>query len=174
MTIRDIDPEALATSTHEAMRAKAAELAASCGVPDFPLSTSPSRVRMAVHQLATYATSGHPPEGRSELIAEYIGDVYEVATALDELLPGSAALDTDLGVVIHAASARDALDRGDPVSRVQLAALGGVSLGRIGQLVTAGQLPRPEVGQDARQRLWDAGVAKAWLAGRGVGGPGQL
>lgn len=90
-----------------------------------------------------------------------------------------AGLRSELAEVARAALARVGLEQGDPIPRVRLAALAGVSLSLIEKAIRLGELtPKPARG--GRAARGDGGgrraldvppeSARAWLAGRGVEG----
>lgn len=158
-------------------------------VPQYPAETD---LALTIADVLAYARTGRA------------GDWSDAGSALDALLSISILYDAplrddatpadwiddserdglrgELAEVARAAIARTHLERGEPVPRVRLAALAGVSVEtikkalRLGALVTAkpkrGAAGRPARGDGGgRQALdVDCASARAWLAERGVGG----
>lgn len=168
MTLRDVDPRQLADAAQREALDGLWRRAMAVGVtnPVEP-SMSPSELWLAVHQLATYATTGQPPEGRPELAYEYCVSVAEYRDYVDDGGPTQQALDE----VLQAAACRDAIASGQPVTLDQLVALSGLSRSHVQRLVAAGDAPQPvEVGGQGRGHAttFAAADARAWLSGRGV------
>jgi hypothetical protein len=135
---------------------------------------------------------------RSELLAEYVADVAAFAERGDGPYPdmqidvllvsylGSAAGRPDTGIKWWSAEAKTPLERlclaamcrsrvvdgdGDPVSQAQVAALAGLALGTLRDLISAGELRADvRVPETAKVRLIEAGEARRFLAARGVPG----
>lgn len=168
--LADIDPAEVAQSTHEALMGRLARLAGVCGVTD-PLvpAMAPSEAFLAVHQLALYATAGTPPEGRPELVGEYMQDVAQYADWLGELRSLNDPK-TPLQVVLTAARAREALRADEPLTTGELATLAGMSRTRLSELSSTGDAPkgRRYPRRKGRPRLFPADEAREWLSGRGV------
>lgn len=163
--LADIEPRALASATHEEALEELVSRALALGVTD-PIvpQVRPSEVWLAVHQLAHYARTGEPPEGRIELVGEY---QLSAATYRDHVREGGqtqAALDE----VLDASVARLAIAEGHDVRHRHLAALASLTPVQLTRLSAAGDAPRGT--PEGRERLYDAEEARAWLSGRGVAG----
>jgi hypothetical protein len=170
MRLHDIDGYALARQTvDDAIGEIHTRLIALVPMADYRLTLSDGRalssasiglfgVAEAVMRLTAYAQRGEPLDAS---VQEYCITLIPVASdALDD--SGEPDPSTDLGLVVSCALAREELAAGRPVSTTRLAALGGVTAGRVRQLVAAGDLA---VGKDDKVRARDA---LRWLSGRGV------
>ena len=115
----------------------------------------------AVQTLTIYAQTGAPLEAS---VHKYCVTLVGVA---DDALDDASRPDTttDLGIVIAAALCRESLEQGQPVRTGWLAALAGVTIGRVQQLVTSGDMRATVKGGDNYVRADDA---RRWLGGRGV------
>lgn len=117
----------------------------------------------AVYALARYAQHGAPLDAPvEEYLITLLGAHVE---AVDEDLDEDPS--SDLGVVVRAALAREAVERGLRVGTARLATLAGLTQGRIRQLVTAGELQATKEGGDLSIAARDA---RQWLGARGVPG----
>lgn len=135
------------------------------------LVTLSRHIRHDVEDVARYvAEGGESVEVQLDRLAvAYLGSA---ATRPDTGITWwSAEAKTPLESLLHAARCRQWIDQGQPVSQAQIAALAGLSLGRIWNLVSAGEL-RADVRleEHARVRLIEATEARRWLAARGVAG----
>lgn len=158
-----IAPPSLAERAHEAAVGRAQRLAWATG-HELREHTGLSDVRLAVHQLAHYAVTGEPPEGRVELVHEYMISVAE-ALGLDE------QIDEELRLVLVAAEGRSYLHHGHDVAHRHLAALAGVSKAAVTQACRRGDGPQGWTNpDDGRDTLYAAEDARRWLSGRGVRG----
>lgn len=116
-----------------------------------------SVVGSAVICLTAYAQSGTPLDAD---VHEYCVSLIPVAgDALDDAM--SPDVTTDLGLVVAAAMAREAIEEGRPVSLPHLEALAGLARKYIYYLVDRGELV-------AKKGAVSASNARAWLSGRGV------
>jgi hypothetical protein len=165
--LSDIDAAALAQSAHDALLGQLWRPAMLVGIPQLPRpEITPSEAYLAVYQLAHYATTGTPPEHRLELVHEYQISVAEIQAWLPEGAEHQA-----LETVLLASAAREGLAAGRPLTGNALAVLASVSPGRLSQLVSAGDAPRPRQGKrDGREQLYSARSCCEWLTGRGVVG----
>ncbi len=117
----------------------------------------------AVVALTCYAQSGERLDADvQEYCVMFVG-------AADEDLDDASSPDpsTPLGLVVAAALAREQIEQGEPVRTAHLAALAGVTSGRVRQLVASGELRVTTRGGDDYVRAADA---RRWLGGRGVPG----
>jgi hypothetical protein len=165
MKLRDIDPDALATAANDAALGRLWRIAQACGVTD-PLvqRCQPSELWLAVHQLATYATEGVPPEQRAELIHDYQLSVAEAQDYVD------ADTRDALETVLLASLAREALARNEALSRRLLAVLASVHPDALSRLASAGDAPQGyRAGREVRTPVAEA---RDWLTARGVRGLG--
>lgn len=107
----------------------------------------------AVYRLVRYAAHGEPLDAN---VHEYCVSLIRVG---DEALDDSEATDpqTDLGRVVKAALAREALDAGKGVGYGLLAALGGTSYDVIKTLVSRGEI-------SGKAGVVRAKAAITWLA----------
>lgn len=162
--LRDIAPTLVAQQTHEALMGRLSRLAMVCGVTDLPTQAIvPSDAYLAVLNLASYATTGAPPEGQLALVREYQQSVAEITDWLGELTT-IAEPETPLQVVLSGAAARLALDTEQALTTSQLAVLASMSRGRAAQLQAAGDAPKGR--RSGKARLVSAKAAREWLSGR--------
>lgn len=162
--LHDIDPKRLADEMHDDVLGRVMTLTQHLGCIDpspvlaaIASGGGPSNVRLTVHQLAHYARTGEPPEGRQELVPEYLQTLVDL-----DLVPDAEALSATrepwdpIEVVVLACLGREALAQRRPLTHAQLAALGGVATSRVRQLVAEGELRKVESGissTDARRWL---------------------
>lgn len=160
MRLRDIDPAALGEDVHNQLYARLMALSQHLGGDPAPPLTRPSNVRLTVHQLAHYARTGEPPEGRAELVGEYVQTLVDLDLVPDaDALAGKRDLGDPLDVVVIGALARRRLDERRSVPEGWLAVLAGVAASRVRQLAAAGELRRTEGGIHAAD-------ARRWLESR--------
>jgi len=158
-------------------------------VPQHPAETD---LAMTIADVIVYARTGRTSDwddAASALDALQTLSILYDAPLRDDATPADWIDDSDheglrgeLAEVARAAIARTHLERGEPVPRVRLAALAGVSVEtikkalRVAALATAkpkrGAVGRPARGDGGgRQALdVDCASARAWLAERGVAG----
>lgn len=182
MKLDDIDPAELARTTiREALDAIHSQLFGLVPFADYrivdgdgkPIDTghvqnlAGSTVGHAVVELARYAQTGAPLDAP---VQEYCITLIPVAGgALDD--SGTPDPSTPLGLVVAAATARESLAAGHPVTTARLAILGGVTQARVRQLVSAGELDaKLDRTTDRDTLLVRAADAIRWLSGRGVPG----
>jgi hypothetical protein len=126
-----------------------------------------TRVYSVVLELAEYALHGRKGAGFSVqaslgiLLALWPSTVGFGGTV--DGLCDHADSGTPLGLVIHAAQAREQLALGHPVTAQQLAALAGLSATQVRLLCRSGAIPSAVRQVSARDAL-------RWLEGRGVSG----
>jgi len=159
-----IDAAKLSDEAHAAVLERVLRYAQHLGAidpaPILAACQGPSNVRLSVHQLAHYALTGTPPEGRAEMIGEYIQTLVDLDLVPDsETLRGERDPSEPLHVVTMAALARERLDKRQSIPEAWLAVLAGVAASRIRQLVGAGELRRTSDGIHAAD-------ARRWLEGR--------
>lgn len=161
-----IDPGDLASRVQQHLEDKARALAFELGY-SLMGDGAFSNIKLGVHQIAIYAETGTPPEGRPELVGEYI---LTVATALGHLDPQSG-LYAELEQTLKKAQARDAITTGHPVPHDWLATLAGMSRKHLWSLSKRRDAPDAKVDPDERRRrVYDPEACRGWLAGRGVAG----
>lgn len=166
--LADIDPTALAVTVHDGVLERVLSLSQHLGAidpaPVLAALQGPSELRLAVHQLAHYARTGEPPEGRDDLVPEYLQTLVDCDLVPDGAeLAGERDPSEPLRVVVLAALARDRLAVRRSIPEGWLAALAGVATSRVRQLVAGGEMRRTAEGIHASD-------ARRWLAGRGVPG----
>lgn len=160
MRLADIDPAALADEMHDALYSRLMALSQHLGGDPVPPLTRPSNVRLTVHQLAHYARTGEPPEGRPELVGEYIQTLVDLDLVPDaDTLAGRRDPSAPIDVVAIGALARQRIDERRSVPEGWLAVLAGVAASRVRQLAAAGELRRTEGGIHAAD-------ARRWLESR--------
>jgi hypothetical protein len=137
-------------------------------IPSLPDAERAETYRV-VRALAGYARGEHEldapvQEYLSSLVPLYLAALGQAGE------PDGEELTTELGVVIHAAGGREALERKPPrklpaptLSTLQLAALGGMAQRAVAALCRAGEL---EAEQDANGWRASAKEARRWLATR--------
>lgn len=159
-------------------------------VPQVPAETD---LALTISDVLAYARTGRASDwsdaGSALDALQDLSIVYDAPLG-DDLTPADWIDDSEreglrgeLAEVARAAIARTHLERGEPVSRVRLAALAGVSVEsvkkalRLGALTTAkpakrGAAGRPARGDGGGRQAIDVDVAsaRAWLADRGVFG----
>lgn len=160
-----IDPAALAEEVHETLAARVRRLAFALGYDLHEGGAGVSEARHAVRLLAHYARTGEPPEGRPELVPEYLQTMVDLdAVPPAAELAGERDPEDPLHVVVLAALARDALTRGrGTVPDGWLAALAGLSSAQVRRLAATGELRRGADGISIAD-------ARRWLRARGVAG----
>jgi hypothetical protein len=159
-----IDVSGLAAEAHDRVLGRVLRYAQHLGAVDpLPILAAcrgPSNVRLSVQQIAHYAQTGTPPEGRAELVGEYIQTLVDLDLVPDaETLHGERDPSDPLHVVVMGALARERLDKRQSVPEAWLAVLAGVAASRIRQLVGAGELRRTSDGIHAAD-------ARRWLEAR--------
>jgi hypothetical protein len=134
------------------------------GVWGAPASTT---LGQAVRALVLYARDG------GTLDAPVHDYAVTLVGAADDALDDAGAPDpsTPLGLVVAAALGREAVDAGKPVPTAHLAALAGVTDGRVRQLVASGELGSVTRGGNNFVRARDA---RRWLGLRRTPGFIQL
>lgn len=180
MKLADIDPAELARTTiREALDAIHSQLFGLVvpfadyrivdgnGKPIDAENLSGSMVGHASGALTHYAQTGAALDAP---VQEYCITLIPVAgDALDD--SGTPDPSTPLGLVVAAATAREGLAAGRPVTTARLAILGGVTQARIRQLVAAGELDaKLDRSTDRDTLLVRAEDAIRWLSARGVPG----
>lgn len=172
--LSDLTPADVAAEAHDRVVGQAQRLAFAAGYDLVPGGAHTSDVRHAVEALTHYAQTGQYPEGRPELIGEYLQSLAEplYTRATDGAgydvpeLDHDADPETPWGLVLVAAVARDQIARRRGVTLAGLAVLAEVSPSRMRQLVSVGEL-ETDGGKPARV---PAGAARRWLEARGVAG----
>lgn len=125
-----------------------------------------TEIRRTVQRLAHYAVTG---DALDAPVAEYLISLIPLWSAAegngsDVDVGRDADPDTELGLVIVAALAREQLDTGiEPLTTAQLAALSGSSQRLVQQLVASGELA-------AEDGAVAPAEARRWLAARAVPG----
>ena len=171
MRLSEVDPEALAEAEwRRAIDAVHSRLFALAPLSTYTLTLGDavpawraSVYGHAVYAIAKYARHGTPLDA----------DLHEYCVSL--VGPGDAALDdsgdpdpgTALGFVVACAMAREMVDLGRPLTLRQLAMLGGVTPGRIRQIVDAGGL---RVSRRGDEMTVSAAECRRWLGAKGVAG----
>lgn len=165
-----IDPEALALKT--ARTAVDHVVSLQMGLFSINNVSAPdpqhTEIYRTVHRLAHHAVTGEPLDAPVQeylisLIPLYSAALGEGTRDVDGLL-GDADPETELGLVISAAVAREQLDIGlEPLTVAQLAALSGISQRQVRQLGATGELAVTEGEVQPAE-------ARRWLASRGVPG----
>jgi hypothetical protein len=149
-----------------------------------PMEPSCDRVELCLQtdlywtllDFAAYAIRGHALDGDLE---DYLLDLlplYATALGPPATLEGLADSEpsSELGVLIAAAIARDALAQGKALTTSQLAVLAGLSRRQVQQLIDTGEirarLSTKEHREGPRGGAWlvPAKLAATWLHGRGV------
>jgi hypothetical protein len=170
--LRDIDPSALARDIAgrvlDHIVSQAMSLVSVDAIPSLP-NAEQTEIYRVVRALAGYARGDH---GLDAPVQEYLislGPLY-LAVIGQTGEPDGEELTTELGVVIHAAAGRAALERKPPrglpaptLSTLQLAALGGMAQRAVAALCRAGEL---EAEQDDNGWRVSAKEARRWLATR--------
>lgn len=135
MKLSDIDPAKVGDEAHDAVAAQAHRLAFAAGL-ELREGTGLSDVRHAVRAIAHYAQTGEQPEGRPELIGEYLQSVAEPLYTRAGTGPGYDVPDLDeeadpatpWGLVLLAACGRHLIEQGEHVTLAHLAVLAGVDI----------------------------------------------
>lgn len=175
MKLADIDPAELARTTiREALDAIHSQLFGLVPFADYRIvdgggqpvdveNLAGSTVGHAVVDLTRYAQTGAALDAP---VQEYCITLIPVAgDALDD--SGKPDPSTPLGLVVAAATAREDLAAGRPVTTARLAILGGVSQARVRQLVAAGELgAKLDASTDRDTLLVRAEDALRWLSTR--------
>lgn len=156
----------------ELVETRARTLAFSVGYDLVPGGSGMSDARWAVAQLARYAVAGEPPEGRRELVHEYLVSLVNAGLAPDDLDPEDdpAGDETEQAVhlVVLAVLARERLADDEAVPMAWLAAIASTQPSYVRRLVGNGELRRWRRGIDESDRrvYVHPDDAKRWLAGR--------
>lgn len=166
-SLRQIDPLTLARETVQAAvdrvhsLAMAIEIGVTARLNFFGVSPEATTLGHAVRALTLYAQHGTPLDAP---VQEYCITLIGVA---DEALDDATSPDvsTPLGLVVAAALCREDLEHGKPVRTTWLSALGGVTPGRVKQLVGTEAL---RVVVRSGDHYVHADDARRWLGGRGI------
>ena len=175
MRLRDLDPAVLAEQAHEHCLGRLTGLAFALGYDLHEGGAGVSEARHAVHQLAHYARTGVPPEGRAELVHEYLISLIPLdllPPSGDPEEPDPTAPEAVQGVhlVVLAVLAREALRQDQPVTSAQLAALGSLTSSAVRAHLVSGELRRWRAGpaRGDRRAYVHPEDARRWLGARGV------
>lgn len=173
MRLSTLVPTEVAEQAHDAVVSHVQRLAFVAGL-DVQPGAGLSDVHHSVHQLTVYAQTGGHPEGRPELIGEYLQSVaeplytragdgagYDVPDLGDDADP-----QTPWGLVLLAAATRHLIEQRSAVTLAGLAVLAEVTAGRLRQLVVAGEIQT----DGAKPARVTAAFARSWLEARGVAG----
>ena len=180
MRLADIDPAALAQATVAEVFDRAGRILSSLDVGRYVVAESgaygalsPAKadgsgwqrsvVGHAVYCLTRYAQTG---EAMDADVHEYLVSLIPAEDpGLDDLEPDAT---TELGLVCQAALARERIEACFSIGTTWLAALAGLTRGRIQQLVTSGEIAST---LDASgDTVIPAVDARRWLGSRGVPG----
>jgi len=152
MRLRDIDPTALGQLAHEHVTDRIHALMTAIdpmAIP--PQLDGPSEVRRCVTALTHYARTGEPPEGRHELVREYLVSLVPAGLLPDTDPPDEPATEDRVEAAVHrvvlAVLAREAIAEHRGVPTAWLAALADTQPSYVRRLVSAGEL-----------RTWRRGV----------------
>jgi hypothetical protein len=158
-----IDPDRLGVEVADQVRGHVTRLALALGMT--LRENGPCDLASTVSDLARYAQAGGDVDEADEAIADVCRALYSSAASpgFSVDLSALAELDEPVGVVIAAALARSALDRGQPVSTRGLAALASLSVRQVQMLAAQGEIAV----EDGRVAVSEA---RRWLSGRGVAG----
>ncbi|GAC1541207.1 MAG: hypothetical protein NVS3B10_05730 [Polyangiales bacterium] len=126
-----------------------------------PVAAPTGEIARVCAELTRYAQAGIPPEGRLDLLHEYLISLVGVDLIPDDT---EAEPDTPWGVVVLACLAREQIDTSRPVRGLWLAALGSSTEQTVRQEVARENLER--VPSD--RRYVSCPSARRWLSGRGV------
>lgn len=175
MRLRDIDPAKLGQQAHEHVVERLHGLLTAID----PMAIPPpldgrSEVRRAVTLLAHYARTGEPPEGRRELVHEYLVSLVPAGLLPDTDPPDEPTTEDPTAAIVHrvvlAVLARERLADGEPVPASHLAALADVSPARVRQLLSTGELRawRRGIATTDRRAYVHPEDARRWIDGRGA------
>lgn len=133
-----------------------------------------SEVARSVRYLARHAKDGTPPADRAPLQEHRITliPLWQAPLGVSEDPEESLVVDpeTELGCVLRASAAREAIDDGRrSVTPGELAVLAGLDVRQVQQLVTCGEIDASREGREYRVAPEEA---RRWLAARGVAGFG--
>ena len=179
--LRDLDPAALGDAAHEHVLGRILALVGAIDpagdpAPILAALGGRSEVRRCVAALAVYARDGAPPEGRPELVREYLVSLVGAEMLPDDLDPDDEPDDdgplADVHRVVLAVLARERLRDGEAVPSAWLAALASVTPAAVRQLIAGGELRRWRAGdaRGSRRAYVRADDARRWLAARVVPG----
>ena len=168
MKLRDLDPAGVGDRAHQAVVDQILKLHGAIETAGDPspilaaVASRPSEIRRVAHLLAHYAKTGEPPEGREELVEEYLISLLPsgLVESIDDPLAGRRDPETEIELVVLAVLGRQALAARRPLGDAQLAALAGLSASRVRQLAASGELRRVEGGISSTD-------ARRWLDSRG-------
>lgn len=149
--------------------------------PTDPAALRSTDLALTVAALTTYAQRGGAvwdwtgDEDAADALTEVCAvlatpAVGDRGTVPDLLLGHAEGADDPVRLVLTAAWARVCLSRGDAVTAPQIGALAGLSASRVRALRGAGEIPGWEAGTGRGAEGCPAGVARRWLAARGVVG----
>lgn len=152
MRLRDIDPATLGQQAHEHVVERVHGLLAAID----PMALPPpldgrSEVRRAVTLLAHYARTGEPPEGRRELVHDYLVSLIPAGLLPDTDPPDEPPTEDRTEAAVHrvvlAVLAREAIAEHRGVPTAWLAAVADTQPSYVRRLVSSGEL-----------RTWRRGV----------------
>jgi hypothetical protein len=167
-----IDPVGLGEHAHALVLDRAHRLAFATGHDLVPGGAGTSDVRWAVTQLAIYARTGEAPEGRRELVGEYLLSLVAVDLVPEDMdpddVPARDATEEEEGVhaVVLAVLARERLADGQPVPTAWLAALGSTQPSYVRRLAQHGELTRSTRDTGDRRTYVTPSSARRWLETR--------
>lgn len=162
--LSQVDPDALGQQTVAQMRDHLGRQAVAVGLT--VVEAGPADLAYTIADLARYARDGVALDAP---VQEYLVSLIPLWSAPLGHAPSPLEIedeadpDEPLGLVIHAALAREAIEQGQPVTARQLGALAGVDAQHIRLLARDG-----EIDLDAGRAT--AKEARRWLSGRGVAG----
>lgn len=152
MRLRDIDPATLGQQAHEYVVERVHALLSAIDRMAMPLPLDGrSEIRHAVTTLAHYARTGEPPEGRRELVHEYLVSLVPAGLLPDTDPPDEPATEDPVSAAVHVAVlavlARERIADREGVPTAWLAVLADTQPSYVRRLVSSGEL-----------RTWRRGV----------------
>lgn len=176
--LSDLDPPAVGRLAADVVYDHLCKQAVRLGITDPIPRPSLPELAVSVEELTRYAQSGPPacddalPEDYAQTLTEALyttahPDGYERSPTLFTQRTGEITRAFDC--VLLAAAARNSLRDGNPVPIRWLAALGSVSVSRLRNLASEGEIETRTVGSaKGGVQLVMAEEARRWLSGRGL------
>lgn len=174
MRLLDINPAALGQQAHDHVvsRIHALMTALDPMHVEAGIGDGPSEVRRVVTVLAHYAKTGEPPEGRPELVHEYLVSLIPAGLLPEDLDRIGDEPETEdptaaaVHAVVLAVLARERLAQRQPVPTAWLAALGSTQASYVRRLVASGELQASKQDQGDRRTYVTPASAQRWVDSR--------
>lgn len=172
MRLLDLDPQTLGQRAHEHVIDRIHGMLSAIDPMHIPPPLDgPSEVRRCVAALTHYARTGEPPEGRRELVHEYLVSLIPAGLLPEDLEPGDEPETNDetaaaVHLVVLAVLARERLAVREPVPTAWLAALASTQPSYVRRLVSSGELRRWTRGVQDRRTYVHPDDAVRWLESR--------